>query len=160
MWKVKNATLLEDLEYPVLGRQDFAKLTPKIGRVFPTFLLPPELIWGSHMLGVCDIITLLRGPIWLTNYNFHPHGLYCITIHYHSCSIDIYRTVKDVKCHNFGRLGISHLEKERVLQISTQKLQEFPPHSFSPPELIWSSPMPWRLRYHQPFIGSYPIDKL
>ena len=52
-----------------------------------------------------------RGPIRMINYNFHAHEQYCITIHYLSCSIDIYRNVKDVKCHNFGKLGISHFEK-------------------------------------------------
>ena len=45
------------------------------------------------------------------NYNFHTHVQYCITIHYHSCSIDKYRNVKHVKCYNVGKLGISHFEK-------------------------------------------------
>ena len=40
----------------------------------------------------------------MINYNFHAHVQYCITIQYLSCSIDIYRNVKYVKCHNFGKL--------------------------------------------------------
>ena len=33
-------------------------------------------------------------------------------IHYNSCSIGKYRNVEGSKCHKFGRLGISHFEKE------------------------------------------------
>ena len=62
------------------------------------------------MLGVCRYQSF-RGPVRLTNYNFHTHVQYCITIHYHSCSIDKYRNVEGPKCHNIGRLGISHFEK-------------------------------------------------
>ena len=103
-WKVRNIPFGE-------GKL-FLKFTPKAGRVSYMFLLPPELIWGSSMPGVWDIINLSQGPIQMTNYNFHPHVQYCINIHYHSCSIDKYRYVKDVKCHSCGRLGISHLGRQ------------------------------------------------
>ena len=92
-------------------KEGFAKLTPKAGRVSSTFLLPPELIWGSPYARGVRYHQPFRGPIRLTNYNFHAHVQYCITIHYHSCSIDKYINVESPKCHNFGMLGISHFEK-------------------------------------------------
>ena len=111
MWNVR---ILEGWEYPIWRRKGFAKLNPKAARVFSTFLLPPELIWGSPMPGVLDIINLSWEPISLTNYNFQAHVQYCITIQYLSCSIDKKRNVKDVKYHNFGRLGISHLGRQYI----------------------------------------------
>ena len=51
------------------------------------------------------------GPIRLTNYNFHVHVQYCITIYYQSCTIDKCINVEGPKCDNFGRLGIFHFEK-------------------------------------------------
>ena len=45
MWKVQNYTILEGLEYPILSRKAFVKVTPKAGRVSSTCLLPPGLIW-------------------------------------------------------------------------------------------------------------------
>ena len=48
MWKAWNAPILEGYEYAVLRRKDFAKLTKKAGRISSTFLLSPELIWGSY----------------------------------------------------------------------------------------------------------------
>ena len=44
MWKVQNSIILEGLEYPILSRKGFVKVTPKAGRVSSTFLLPLELI--------------------------------------------------------------------------------------------------------------------
>ena len=84
-----------------MRRKGFTKLTPKAGRVSSTFLLPPELIWGSPYARGLRYHLPFRGPIRLTNYIFHVQ--YNITIHYHSCSIDKYRNVEDPKCHNFGR---------------------------------------------------------
>ena len=40
---------------------------------------------------------LFRGPIRLTNYNFHAHVQYCLTIHYQSCGIDKWRNVEGPK---------------------------------------------------------------
>ena len=105
----------------------------KAGFFFP----PPELIWGyQYTRGLWNII-FFSGQLsdWQIITSMHICTALCITIHYHSCSIDNYRNVKDVKCQNFGRLGISHLEKEGLLQNSLQKLEEFPPHSFS--HLSW-----------------------
>ena len=48
MWKVRIAPILEGYENAVLRRKDFAKLTKKAGRISSTFLLSPELIWGSY----------------------------------------------------------------------------------------------------------------
>ena len=94
------------------------------------------------MLGVWDIINLSGGPIRLTNYNFHTHVQYWITIHYHICSIDKYRNVEGPKCHNFGKARNILFPDRRALQNSSQKLGEFPPHSFS--HLSWFEvpPMP------------------
>ena len=148
MWKVQNATILKGWEYPVLRRKDFAKLTPNTGRLSSTFLLPPELIWGPPNARGLWHHLLFRGPIRLTNYNFLAHVQYCITIPYHSCSIDKYRNVEDVKCHNFGRLGISHVEQEGFCK-THPKHWEFPPHSFS--HLSWFEVPPmlgvWNIIY-------------
>ena len=57
------------------------------------------------MLWVWDII-YISGD--LSNWQI----ITCMTMHNHSCSIDRYINVEDLKCHNFGSLGISHFEKE------------------------------------------------
>ena len=58
-----------------------------------------------------------------------------------------------MKCQNFGRLGISHLENEEFWKTQPQKLQEFSSTFLLPPELIWGSPYARGLRYHLPFHG-------
>ena len=58
MWKAWNAPILEGYEYAVLRRKDFAKLSPKTGRIFCTFLLPRELIWGFPYARGYDMIYL------------------------------------------------------------------------------------------------------
>ena len=65
-----------------------------------------------------------RTPIWLTNYNFHAHVQYCITIHYQSCSIDKYINVEGPKCDNFGRLGISHFEQAGTSELRSTKADQ------------------------------------
>ena len=108
MW---NATILEGQEYPIWRRKSFEKTNPIS---WESFLHIPSPKWTdlrfSYARGLWYLLPF-RGPIRMTNYNFHGHVQYCITIRYYSCSIDIYRNVKDVKCHNFGKLGISHFEK-------------------------------------------------
>ena len=64
-------------------------------------------------------------PIRLTNYNFHGHVQYCITIHYHSCSIDKYRNVECPKCHNSGSLEISHFEQEGFCNTHPKSWESF-----------------------------------
>ena len=91
------------------------------------------------------------GPIRLTNYNFHAHVQYCITIHYHSCSIDKYRNVEGPKCQFWKVRNILFWE-QRVLQNSPQKLG-VSPIFLLPPKLIWGSPSPRGMRYHLPFMG-------
>ena len=76
----------------------------------------------------------LRGPFRLTTYNFHTHVQYYTTFHYHSCSIDKYRNVKDVKCHNFGRLGISCFEKEGFCKTHPKSWDNF----FHIPYTTWA----------------------
>ena len=85
MWKVQNCTILEGLEYPILSRKGFVKITPKAGRVSSTFLLPPELM-SPHARGL-RYHQPFRGHVRLTNDNFHAHVHHCITIHYHRYSI-------------------------------------------------------------------------
>ena len=85
--------------------------------------------------------TFSWGPIRMTNYNVHAHVQYCIGIHYLGCSIDKYRNVKYVKCSQFWKVRNIPFGEGRVLKNSRQKLQEFPPHSFSQNELIWGSHM-------------------
>ena len=155
MWKVAKCHTFGRLGISCFEK---AKLL-KVGKVFSTFLLPPELIWGSPMPGVWDIINLSWGPIRWTNYNFHPHVQYCITIQYLSCSIDKYRNVKDVKCHNFERLGISHLEKERFCKSHPKGWESFL-HIPSPTWADLRFPHARGLRYHQPFMRTYQMDKL
>ena len=97
-----------------------------------------------HMPGVCDYHLPFIGDLSrMINYNFHAHVQYCITIQYLSCSIDIYRNVKDVKCHNFGKLGISHLEKEGFCKnLNCQKSGKVFSTFILSTELIWGPPMP------------------
>ena len=87
MWKVQNSTILEGLEYLILSRKGFVKVTPKAGRVSSTFLLPPELIWCSPYARGLRYHQPFRGHVRLTNDNFHGHIHYCINIHYHRSSI-------------------------------------------------------------------------
>ena len=150
-WKVRNILFWE--------RRILQNSPQKLETIFSTFLLPPELIWGSpYARELWNIIYLSWGPIRLTNYNFHTHVQYYITIHYHSCSIDKYRNVKDVKCQNFGRLGISCFEKEGFCKTHPKVGKVF--HIPSPTWADLRFPHARGLRYHQPFIGTYPIDKL
>ena len=134
MWKVQNATILEGYKYPILRRKAFAKLIPKAQGVSSTFLLPPELIWSYPFTRGLRYHLPFRGPIRLTNYNFYAHVQNCITIHYHSCSIDKYRNVEGPKCHNSGRLDIFCFEQEGLCK-THPKSWEFPSHSFS--HLSW-----------------------
>ena len=133
--KYRNVEGLKCHNFGSLGiscfqKAGFCKTHSKARRVSYTFPLPPELIQGSPYARGLRYHLPFRGPIRLTNCYFHTHVQYCITFHYHMCSIDKYVNVEGPKCHNFGRLGISHLSR-RVLQNSPQKLGEFPSHSFS-----------------------------
>ena len=87
MQKVQNSTILEGLEYPILSRRGFVKVTPKAGRVSSTFLLPPELIWCPPYARGLKYHQPFRGHVRLTNDNFHAHVHLCITIDYHRYSI-------------------------------------------------------------------------
>ena len=98
MWKGQNATILEGKEYPILSRKSFAKLTPKAGRVSSTFLLPPVVILCTTDARGVRYHQPFRGPIRLTNYNFHAHVHYCVTIHYHMCCIGKYKNVEGLQC--------------------------------------------------------------
>ena len=151
LWKVRNILFGE--------RRVLQNSLPKVGRLFSTFLLLLELIWGSPFARGLQYHLPFRGPIRLTNYNFHTFVQHYITFHYHRCIIDNYRNVKDVKCQNFGRLGISHLEKKSFCKTHLKSWDSF----LDIPSPTWRDlrfPHARGLRYHQPFIGSYPIDKL
>ena len=93
-----------------------------------------------------------RGPIRLTNYNLHTHVQYCITIHYHSCSIDKYRNVEGPKCHNCGRLGISCFEKEGFCKTHLKSWESFL-HIPSPTSADLTFPLCWGSLISLPFRG-------
>ena len=131
-------------------KEGFCKLIPKAGRVSSTFLLPPELIWSSTYTRGLRYHLPFREPIILTNYNFHAHVQYCITIHYHSCSIDKYRNVEGPKCQHFGRLGISCFEKEGFCKTHLKSWQSFI-HIPAPTWAEWGSTYTRGLRYHLSF---------
>ena len=78
MWKVQNSTILEGLEYPILSRKGFVKVTPKAGRVLSIFLLPLDLIWCPPYARVLRYHQPFRGHLRLTDYNFHTHVQSCI----------------------------------------------------------------------------------
>ena len=94
-----------------IGTEEFCKTHSKSWEIF--FHIPS--IWADlrfpHALGLRYHLPYSK-PIRMTNYNFHAHVQYCITFHYPGCSINKYRNVECPKCNNFGRLGISHFEKE------------------------------------------------
>ena len=87
MWKVQNSTILGGLEYPILSRKGFVKVTPKAGRVSSTFLLPLELVWCPSYARDLTYHQPFRGHVRLTDDNIHAHVHNCITIHYHRYSI-------------------------------------------------------------------------
>ena len=62
-----------------LSRNGFAKLTPKTGRVFFTFLLPSDVFWFPLYARCLRYHKHFRAPVRLTNDNFHTHIQYCIT---------------------------------------------------------------------------------
>ena len=142
-----------------LEKEGFWKTHPKSCK---SFLHIPSPTWANLRFPYARGLRYhhpLRGPIWLTNYNFHAHVQYCTTIHYHGCSIDKYRNVKNAKCQNFGRLGISHLEKEGFWKTNPKTCKSFL-HILSP---TWAD---LKFSYARgtvitsSFAGTYLIDKL
>ena len=121
-WKVRSIPFWE-------GR--ILQNSPQQLRVSSTFIHPPELIWDSPYARGLRYHLPFRGPLRLITYNFHRHVQYYITFHYHSCSIDKYRHVEGPKCHNFGRLGISHFEKEGFCKTHPKSWESFL-HIYSP----------------------------
>ena len=93
IWKVQNSIILEGLESLILGKKGFAKVTPKAGRVSSIFLLPSNVFWCALCSRGLRYHHNFRGPLRLTNYNFHTHILYCITFYYYICHIEKYRNV-------------------------------------------------------------------
>ena len=73
MWKVQISTILEGSEYPILGRKGFGKLTPKAGRVSSIYLLPFDVFWCPPYSRGLRYNQNFRGPLRLTNHNFHTH---------------------------------------------------------------------------------------
>ena len=94
-----------------MARNGFAKLSPKSGRVSFSYLLPSVVIWCPPYARGLRYQHPFRGPLRLTNHNFHRHVQYCITFYYYICHIYTYRNVEGPKCHNFGRLGISYFQR-------------------------------------------------
>ena len=111
-----------ELGISCFDKEGFCKSHPKI---WESFLLIPSPTWDEFsFLGMWYHLSL-RGPIRLTNYNFHACVQYCITIHYHSCIIDKYRNVDGPKCHNNERLRISCFEKEGYYKSHPKSWESF-----------------------------------
>ena len=142
-WKVRNILFWK-------GR--ILQNSPQQLRVSSTFLHPPELIWDSPYARGLRHHPPFRGYIRLIIYNFHTHVQYCKTFHYHSCSIHKHRIVEGLKCHNFGRLGISHFEREGFCKTHPKSWDSFL-HIHSPTWADLRFPPATGLRYHQPFRG-------
>ena len=109
MWKVQNSTILEGLEYPILSRRVLQKSPQKLWEFPPCSF--SDLSWFDvpHVRGLwCH--QPFREPLRLTNYNFHTHVQYCVTLYYYIYHMDTYRTAEVPKFHNYGRLGISYFE--------------------------------------------------
>ena len=87
--------------------------------------LPPELIWDLPYCRGTTCYLHFRRHVRLTDYNFHMHVVYCITIHYHICHIDKYRHVEGPQFHNFGRLGISCFEQEGFCKAHHKSWESF-----------------------------------
>ena len=87
--------------------------------------LTPELIWDSPYSRAMRYHLHFRGHISLTDYNFHVHVEYCITVHYHICHMDKYRHVEGPTWHNFGRLGISCFEQEGFCKTHPKSWESF-----------------------------------
>ena len=135
-----------------LEKEGFWKTHPKSCK---SFLHIPSPTWADLRFPYARGLRYhhpLRGPIWLTNYNFHAHVQYCTTIHYHGCSIDKYRNVKNAKCQNFGRLGISHFEKEEIWITHPKSCKRFL-HIPSPTWADLKFSYARGLWYHLPFMG-------
>ena len=130
-WKVRNILFWE--------QKDFTKLTPKL-EVSSTFLLKPELIWGSPYARGLRYHLPYRTPFRLTTY-----------------SIDKYRNVEGPKCASFERLGISHFEKEEFCKTHPKNWESF----FHIPSPTWADlrfPYARGPRYHLPYRTPFQID--
>ena len=147
--------ILGSLGISCFEKEGICKTQPKS---WDSFLHIPSPTWADlrfpYARGLIFHQPFMRELSRLTNYNFHPYVQYCITIQYLSCSIDKYRNVKDVKCHNCGRLGISHLENERFCKIHPKGWESFL-HIPSPTWTDLRFPYARGLRYHHPFMGTY-----
>ena len=93
MEKVQIFTVLEGFNCPIFGGKGFAEVTPKGGRVSSIFLLPSDVFWCPPYSMGLRYHHNFRGPLRLTNYNFHTHILYCITFYYDICHIEKYWNV-------------------------------------------------------------------
>ena len=115
------------------------------------YILSPT--WADLRFHLCKgsvISSTFQDTYLIENYHFHTHVQYCITIHYHSCSIDAYINVDGPKCHNFGWLGIScfHPKAGRVSYTSFTHLSWFD-----------VPPMPgvWDIIYLSGHLSDWPI---
>ena len=103
-----------------MSRKGFAKVTLKAGRVSSTFLLSSDVFSYSPYARGLRYYKHFRGPLRLTNHNFHTHIQYCITFYYDMCHIDKYTYVEGLNFNNFGRFGISDFDRKGFAKL-TQK---------------------------------------
>ena len=88
----------------------FCKTQPKSWESFLHISSPPEVIWCPPYDRGLRYHQPFRGPIRLTNYNFHADVHYGITIHYHMCSIEKYKNVGGPQCVSLWWAEISQSE--------------------------------------------------
>ena len=77
MWMVQISTILEGFTCPMFGGKGFGEFTPKARRVSSIFLLPSDVFWCPPYCMSLRYHHNFRGPLRLTNDNFHTHILYC-----------------------------------------------------------------------------------
>ena len=131
MWKVQLSTILDGFNCPILGKKGFVEVTQKAGRVCSIFLLPSDVFWCSPYSRGLRYYHSFRGPLRLTNYNFHTYMLYCITFYYVYLSYwQILKCVMFIFRWFWKVLNIVFWVG-RLLQKSPQKLEEFPSYAFS-----------------------------
>ena len=131
MWNVQIFTTLQGFNCPIFGGKRFAEVTPKGGRVSSIFLLPSDVFWCPPYSMGLRYHHNFRGPLRLTNYNFHTHILHCITFYYWYLSY--WQILKCVMCifKWFWKVWNIVFWVGRLLQKSPKKLEDFPPYTFS-----------------------------
>ena len=86
IWSFISVLIWEQIVYLIL--LSIANNMTYFKFLFLGSFLPHKLIWHSPYCRGMICYLHFRRHIRFTNYNFHTHVVYCITIHYHICHID------------------------------------------------------------------------